>query len=80
LILPEHAIRGLILDGRRAGAFDVASVTMASFAILEMSVIASWFRDGRALSADDVAGQYGEFALSIARSNGEPSCDGGAGK
>ena len=53
---------------------------MASFAILEMSVIASWFRDGRALSADDVAGQYGEFALSIARSNGEPSCDGGAGK
>jgi AcrR family transcriptional regulator len=66
--LHEHAIRQLIADGIEAGVFRVRSATMASFAILEMSVsIASWFREDGPASAEAVARQYGEFALSIAR-------------
>jgi AcrR family transcriptional regulator len=70
----EHAIRQLIADGIEAGAFAVRSATMASFAILEMSVsIASWFREDGKLSAEAIARQYGEFALSIAAGGTSPT-------
>jgi AcrR family transcriptional regulator len=63
----EHAIRRLIDDGIDASVFAVRSATMASFAMLEMSVsIASWFREGGPLSPEEIAQQYGEFALGIA--------------
>lgn len=63
----EHAVRDLIREGIETGAFSVSSAMMASFAMLEMSVsIAGWFRDGGPLTAEAVARQYGEFALSIA--------------
>jgi AcrR family transcriptional regulator len=64
----ERAIRQLITDGIEAGVFHVRSPSMASFAILEMSVsIAHWFREDGTLTADEVARQYSEFALSIAK-------------
>lgn len=63
----ERAIRGLITEGVQLGRFHVDSPTLASFGILEMCVsIARWFRDDGPLSAEEVARQYGEFALRIA--------------
>jgi AcrR family transcriptional regulator len=65
----EHAVRQLICDGLEAGVFHVHSPSIASFAILEMSVsIARWFHEDGPLSADEVARQHSEFALSIAKS------------
>jgi AcrR family transcriptional regulator len=65
----EHAVRQLISDGLEAGVFHVHSPSIASFAILEMSVsIARWFHEDGPLSADEVARQHSEFALSIAKS------------
>jgi AcrR family transcriptional regulator len=65
----EHAVRQLISDGLEAGVFHVKSPSIASFAILEMSVsIARWFHEDGPLSADEVARQHSEFALSIAKS------------
>jgi AcrR family transcriptional regulator len=62
-----RAIRGLIEEGRDAGVFHVEDPTVAAFTMLEMSVAtARWFRDDGPLSAEDVARQYGEFALRIA--------------
>lgn len=63
----EHAVRGLIEAGIETGVFGVASASLASFAVLEMSVsIAGWFREDGPLTAKAVAQQYGEFALAIA--------------
>ena len=62
-----RAIRALIDEGRVAGVFTVDDPTVAAFTMLEMSVAtARWFRDDGPLSADEVARQYGEFALRIA--------------
>ena len=62
----ERAIRALIEEGKARGTFDVASPSLASFAILEMSVsVARWFRDDGPSSAEQVAEQYGRFAIRI---------------
>jgi AcrR family transcriptional regulator len=63
----EHAVRALIEDGIAAGVMHVDSPSLASFAILEMSVsIARWFRDDGPLPAAEVARRYGVFALRLA--------------
>jgi AcrR family transcriptional regulator len=62
-----RSIRALIDEGREASVFDVGDPTVAAFTMLEMSVAtARWFRDDGPLSAEEVARQYGEFALRIA--------------
>jgi AcrR family transcriptional regulator len=62
----EHAVRTLIEEGIAAGVMHVDSPALASFAILEMSVsIARWFREDGPLSAEQVAREYGEFALRL---------------
>ena len=62
----EHALRGLIADGVRAGRFTVTSPAVASFAVREMCVsIARWYSDDGPLRAEQVAREYTEFALSI---------------
>jgi AcrR family transcriptional regulator len=62
-----RAIRALIDEGREAGVFTVDDPTVAAFTMLEMSVAtARWFRDDGPLSAEEVARQYGQFALRIA--------------
>ncbi len=64
----ERAIRGLIEEGCETGAFAVGEPLLASFGILELCVsIAHWFRPDRPLSAEEVARQYAEFAVRIAR-------------
>jgi hypothetical protein len=63
----EHALRQIISDGVAAGAFQVDSPALASFAIREMCVsIARWFREDGPLPAEQVAEQYSLFALRIA--------------
>jgi len=62
----EHALRAVIVDGIRSGAFTVESPDLASFAIREMCVsIARWFRADGARSAEQVADEYSAFALQI---------------
>jgi AcrR family transcriptional regulator len=64
----ERAIRGLIEEGCADGSFSVAEPALASFGILELCVsIAHWFRPDGRLSAREVAQQYAEFAVRIAR-------------
>jgi AcrR family transcriptional regulator len=64
----ERAIRTIIAEGIERGLFTVATPALASFAILEMSVsIARWFRADGALSAEQVADQYAEFAMRIVK-------------
>jgi AcrR family transcriptional regulator len=64
--LHEHAIRDLIAAGRSTGAFTVEDPSIASFAILEMGVsVARWFHDDGPLTADEVAHQYGQFAVNL---------------
>jgi AcrR family transcriptional regulator len=76
----ERAIRGLITEGVELGIFHVESPAVASFGILEMCVsIARWFREDGPLSAEEVARQYGEFALRIAGFTAESGKDGGSG-
>lgn len=65
----ERAIRSLIAEGVKQGRFRVETPSLASFGILEMCVsIARWFREDGPLSAEEVARQYGEFALRMAGS------------
>jgi AcrR family transcriptional regulator len=64
----ERAIRSIIVAGAEAGVFNVGNPALASFAILEMSVsIARWFREDGALTAEQVADEYAEYALRIVR-------------
>jgi AcrR family transcriptional regulator len=62
----QRAIRDLIDEGCRAGVFAVENPSVASFAILEMGVsVARWFRDDGPLTPEDVARQYGQFAVNL---------------
>ncbi|KXF49852.1 TetR family transcriptional regulator [Rhodococcus sp. SC4] len=62
----ERAFRQIIIDGEEAGVFVVETPKLASFAIREMCVsIARWFHEGGELTAEDVARQYSEYALSM---------------
>ncbi|GAY08856.1 TetR/AcrR family transcriptional regulator [Pseudonocardia sp. N23] len=64
----EHAVRALITEGVDAGVFAVESPRLASFAIREMCVsVARWFSDDGPLDAAEVAEQYADFAVTIAR-------------
>jgi AcrR family transcriptional regulator len=62
----EQAIRQIIVEGVAQGAFEVQTPFLASFGILEMCVsIARWFDPSGPLRAEEIAGEYGEFALRL---------------
>ncbi|MCX4095657.1 TetR/AcrR family transcriptional regulator [Nocardia sp. alder85J] len=62
----EKAFRQIIVDGRREGVFTVDSPKLASFAIREMCVsIARWFREDGEMSPEQVARQYGLYAVNL---------------
>lgn len=64
----ERAVRGIITDGVAAGRFDLDTPALGSFAILEMAVsVARWFRPDGALSAEEVAAHYADFAVRLVR-------------
>lgn len=60
----ERGFRNIIRAGVRSGEFEVRSVRLASYAILDMGIgVSTWFRPDGAHSAGQVARQYGELAL-----------------
>ena len=63
----EGAFRDLLAEGVAAGRFTVASVKLASYAILDLGMgVAVGYRADGDLTEDQVACQYGEFALRLA--------------
>jgi AcrR family transcriptional regulator len=64
----EHALRGLVEQGIDDGIFDRQPASLVSFAVLEMCVsIARWYRPDGEFAPEEIARQYGEFALRMAR-------------
>jgi len=62
----ERAIRQIIAEGNAQGAFAVQTPFLASFGILEMCVsVARWFDPSGPLRAEEIALDYGEFALRL---------------
>jgi AcrR family transcriptional regulator len=62
----EACFRDLVDAGVAADRFRVASVRLASFAILDLGMgVAVWFREDGELKEDTVVWEYGEFALRI---------------
>lgn len=62
----EGSFRRLVQDGVDAGVFDVHSVKLASYALLDLGIgVAVWFRDDGELSVDEVAYSYGDFAMRL---------------
>lgn len=60
----EHGFRDLVQAGVDAGRFRVAEVRLASYAILDLGMgVAVWYREDGELPENQVAWQYGEFAL-----------------
>ncbi|GAA4782821.1 TetR/AcrR family transcriptional regulator [Actinomycetospora chlora] len=63
----ERAVRALIAEGVAQGRLAAEDPRTASFGLLEMCVsVARWFSPDGALSAQDVAEQYSDFALRVA--------------
>lgn len=64
----ERCFRELIQAGVDAGTFTVASVRLASYAILDLGMgISAWYREDGEYTEDTVVWQYSEFALSLVR-------------
>jgi AcrR family transcriptional regulator len=64
----ETCFRELIQAGAYAGAFPVAAVRLASYAILDLGMgVSAWYREDGEHSEDTLVWQYGEFALSLVR-------------
>ncbi|MEV7731738.1 TetR/AcrR family transcriptional regulator [Streptomyces sp. NPDC088921] len=62
----EHGFRSLVQAGVEAGRFHVNSVRLVSYAILDLGMgVAVWYREDGDLSENQVAWQYGEFALRL---------------
>jgi AcrR family transcriptional regulator len=62
----ERRFRAVIQQGVDEGVFSVASVKLASFAIIEMATsVTVWFNEGGPLGPNEVASEYGEMALRI---------------
>ncbi|MFC8102702.1 TetR/AcrR family transcriptional regulator [Streptomyces sp. NPDC057363] len=69
----EQAFRDLVQAGVDCGRFHVTSVRLASYAILDLGMgVSVWYREGGELSENEVAWQYGEFALRLV---GAPDAD-----
>ena len=61
-----NAMAKLIQEGVDQGVFGVDNPRIASFAILEMCVsVVHWFRPDGALTVDEVATEYSDFALGL---------------
>ena len=59
-------LRGIITAGIRAKSFDKVNTTAAAYAIFGMShSVDLWFRPGGALTMEQVATMYADFALRI---------------
>ena len=67
-------VRAIIERGCRTGRFRTAAPQVASYAVLEMGNSAkAWFKRDGAITDEDVARHYGEFALRIVDDTGRPA-------
>ena len=67
-------IRAIVDRGCTDGRFRTAHPRPATFAILELPANATaWFNERGQLTAEEVAGIYGDFALDIVRSAKKPA-------
>lgn len=77
----ERRFRAVIQQGVDEGVFNVASVKLASFAIIEMATsVTVWFNQDGPLSPDEVASEYGEMALRIVGAKASRRSSARAGK
>jgi len=64
----EALFRNAIADGIQVGVFDAVDVRITATAILSaLNGIASWYRAGGPLSADEIADSYAELFLKALR-------------
>jgi AcrR family transcriptional regulator len=62
----EAGFRRLITDGVEAGRFTVSSARLASYALLDLGMgISAWYREDGEYGENELAWQYGEFALRL---------------
>jgi AcrR family transcriptional regulator len=62
----EICFRRLVQDGVDAGVFAVASVRLASYAVLDLGMgVSAWYRESGEHSEDALVWQYSEFALRL---------------
>lgn len=62
----ETCFRRLVQAGVDAGVFTVASVRLASYAVLDLGMgVSAWYRGTGEHSEDALVWQYGEFALRL---------------
>ncbi|MFG3551875.1 TetR/AcrR family transcriptional regulator [Streptomyces sp. NPDC047725] len=62
----EAGFRDLIDSGVATGRFQVTSVRLASYAVLDLGMgVAVWFREDGEITEDAVVWEYGEFALRL---------------
>ncbi|WP_326640184.1 TetR/AcrR family transcriptional regulator [Streptosporangium sp. NBC_01755] len=63
----ERGFRKIIAEGVEAGRFQVASVKLTSYAILDLGMgVSVWYREDGELTEDRLVYQYGDFALQLA--------------
>jgi AcrR family transcriptional regulator len=61
-------LRNILRDGQDAGVFSVLDVTVTSFAIISMATyVFTWYRPTGEFSIDEVAGEYANLAVRLAR-------------
>jgi AcrR family transcriptional regulator len=66
--LEEPTLSEVVEQGIDDGIFDRQPASLVSFAVLEMCVsIARWYRPDGEFAPEEIARQYGEFALRMAR-------------
>lgn len=62
----ERQLRGVLLQGRQGGQFDIIDPRTSSFAILQMGTgVSLWFRPDGDLSVEQVCDRYVEMALRV---------------
>ena len=63
----EQAFRELLAEGVAAGRFQVTTVKLTSYAIVDLGMgVAVWYREDGDLTEDQIVYQYGDFALRLA--------------
>ncbi|RNL62460.1 TetR/AcrR family transcriptional regulator [Nocardioides marmoriginsengisoli] len=62
----ERRFRELIREGVDAGEFNVASVHLASCALIDMGIgVAAWYEEDRSTGEDGLVFHYGEWAMRL---------------
>jgi AcrR family transcriptional regulator len=62
-------LRDILIDGRQRGLFTFGDLTTTAFAVITTcEYVFAWVQPGRALSAEEIAGEYRDLVLAMVRS------------